>query len=73
MLQLCGEQVLRVDNGLAVVPGLGAGTIEILRCLGGHDDRHAAHSLDIARQRGEGLDVGHAERAPMAAVIWVPS
>ena len=68
--ELGGEDVVRIDNGVAAVSRLGARGGEVLGGLGGHDDGVAVGADDSVFERAQAFEVGEAEGTPVAAVVW---
>lgn len=68
-LELGRKEVLRVDNGIAAVSGLGARCSQVRCGLGGHDDGVAVGAYDLVFQRPEAFEVGEAEGTPVPAIV----
>ena len=68
--ELLHEQVLRVDDSLAVVAGRIAHLLEEAFGFGGYGDDVAACSADAGGEGLELFEVGLAEGTPVAAVDW---
>ena len=65
------ELVVRVHDRFANVAGRFARGGQVVGGLGGDDEDFAAGFADGGEEALQGFQVGHAERAPVAAEVWV--